>query len=283
MTTIAGPAGNDDPAEPLALCSALYAGTVMHQRLRPARHRLRYRMFALLLDLDELSSLDRRLRWFSLNRFNVFSLHERDYGDVRSGDGGGLRACVERQLRAAGLPVGGAIRVLTMPRILGYAFNPLSVYFCDDATGALRALIYEVNNTFGERHSYVIEVDAGERDGRRVVQACAKQLRVSPFLPHDLRYVFRVEAPRPERAALSIGIVVNDALGALVNARFDAERRALDDGALVRAFFSHPLLTLKVIAAIHWEALRLMLKGIRLQPKPAAPETPVTIVRQSDA
>ena len=263
--------------------SALYAGAVMHQRLRPARHRLSYRMFSLLVDLDELPALAARLRWFSLDRFNLFSLHERDYGDVAShAGGGGLRACVERQLRAAGLPAGGAIRLLTMPRILGYAFNPISVYFCDDASGAVRALIYEVNNTFGERHSYLIEVDAAERDGGRVVQGCAKELRVSPFLPQDLRYVFRVEAPRPDRGALSVGVVACDAEGAILNARFDAERRRLDDSALVRVFFSHPLLTLKVIAAIHWEALRLVLKGIRLQPKPAAPAGPVTIVNASD-
>ncbi len=266
------------------VASALYVGAVMHQRLRPVRHRLRYRTFSLLVDLDELPSLARRLRLFSLNRFNLFSLHERDYGDVASrADGGGLRGCVERQLRDAALPVGGAIRLLTMPRILGYAFNPLSVYFCDDAGGALRALIYEVNNTFGGRHSYVIEVDAGERDGRRVVQGCAKKFRVSPFLADDMRYVFRVEPPRSDRAALSIGVVAHDAAGALLNARFDAERRRLDDGALARAFFSYPLLTLKVIAAIHWEALRLMLKGIRLQPKPAAPPGPLTIVEPSDS
>jgi len=255
---------------------------VMHQRLRPARHRLSYRMFSLLVDLDELPTLAARLRWFSLDRFNLFSLHQRDYGDVASHSEGGLRECVARQLRAAGLPAGGAIRLLTMPRILGYAFNPLSVYFCDDASGALRALIYEVNNTFGERHSYLVEVDAAARDGGRVVQGCAKEFRVSPFLPQDLRYEFRVDAPRPDRAALSIGVVAHDAQGALVNTRFDAERRSLDDPALVRVFFSHPLLTLKVIAAIHWEALRLLLKGVRLQPKPAAPAGPVTIVNASD-
>src|SRR4029078_12605421 len=100
--------------------------------------------------------------------------------------------------------------------------------------------------------------------------------RVSPFLSLDLDYVFRIEPPSPERAVLSIGVVANDRVGALVNARFDAERRRLDDAALARVFFSHPLLTLKVIAAIHWEALRLVLKGVRLQGAPAAPVTPET-------
>ena len=269
----------------MSSASALYVGSVMHQRLRPARHRLRYRMFSLLVDLDELPALARRLRLFSLNRFNVFSLHERDYGDLaeRADAGGGLRVYVDRQLRDAGLPAARSVRLLTMPRILGHAFNPLSVYFCDGADGTLQALLYEVNNTFGERHSYLIAVDASQRKEARIVQRCAKEFRVSPFLPLDLDYVFRIEPPASERAALSLGVVANDSIGALVNARFDAERRVLDDGALARVFFSHPLLTLKVVAAIHWEALHLAVKGVRLQAKPATPSCPVTLVKPLDS
>jgi len=269
----------------MSSASALYVGSVMHQRLRPARHRLRYRMFSLLVDLDELPALALRLRLFSLNRFNVFSLHERDYGDLadRADAGDGLRAYVDRQLRDAGLPAARSVRLLTMPRILGHAFNPLSVYFCDGADGTLQALLYEVNNTFGERHSYLIAVDASQRNAARIVQRCAKEFRVSPFLPLDLDYVFRIEPPAGERAALSLGVVANDRVGALVNARFDAERRVLDDAALARVFFSHPLLTLKVLAAIHWEALRLVVKGVRLQAKPATPSCPVTRVKPLDS
>ena len=264
--------------------SALYTGSVMHQRLRPARHRLRYRMFSLLVDLDELPSLARRLRLFSLDRFNVFSLHQRDYGDIAgSADRAeGLRAHVDRQLREAGLPAAATVRLLTMPRILGYAFNPLSVYFCHAGDGGLQAVLYEVNNTFGERHSYLIAVEPGERHGARIVQRCAKEFRVSPFLGLDLDYVFRVKPPHPERAALSIAVVANDRAGAIVHARFDARRHRLDDAALARVFFSHPLLTLKVIVAIHWEALRLLLKGVRLQRKPPAPAAPLTIVTTSE-
>jgi uncharacterized protein len=246
--------------------SALYVGRVMHQRLRPKRHRLAYRVFSLLLDLDELPALAGRLRFFSLNRFNLFSLHERDYG----AGAGGLRAHVERQLRVAGLPAGGAIRLLTMPRILGYAFNPISVYFCDDANGELRALLYEVNSTFGERHSYLIEVDAAERGAPLLHQRCAKRLHVSPFLAMDMRYEFSVAPPSAARADFSLGVSAHDADGAVLNARLDAMRRPLADAALLRVFLTHPLLTLKVIAAIHWEALRLWLKGVRLQPRPAA-------------
>ena len=275
MSTAASPAS----------ASALYVGAVMHQRLRPRHHRLRYRMFSLLVDLDELPALTRRLRLFSLDRFNLFSVHQRDYGDVagHADDCDGLRAYVDRQLREAALPAAAKVLLLTMPRVLGYAFNPLSVYFCHDADGALQALIYEVNNTFGERHSYLIAVNASQRDGARIVQRCAKEFRVSPFLAFDLDYVFRIEPPRPERDAISIGVVANDRDGALLNARFDAERHRLDDAALARVFLSHPLLTLKVIVAIHWEALRLLVKGVRLQAAPAAPARPVTLVKPVDS
>jgi len=257
--------------------SALYSGSVMHQRLRPARHRLRYRVFSLLVDLDELPELARRLWLFSFNRFNLFSLHERDHG---AGAARGLRAHVELQLRAAGLETGGAIRLLSMPRILGHVFNPLSVYFCHRPDGRLQALLYEVNNTFGERHSYLIEVDPALREGETIVQSCAKGFYVSPFLALDMHYRFGIDAPHPERAALRIAITAADADGPVLTACFDARRRALDDKALLLAFLSHPLLTLKVVSAIHWEALRLWLKGVRLHPRPQVPAEATTIIKR---
>jgi len=268
--------------------SALYAGSVMHQRMRPARHRLQYRVFSLLLDLDELPALARRLRLFSLNRFNLFSLHERDYGSgVVGNDGAGLRAYVEQQLRAGHLPTGGAIRLLTMPRILGYAFNPLSVYFCHAVDGTLAAILYEVNNTFGERHSYLMAVDRGaERDGpdkQTLVQRCAKQFHVSPFLELDMSYDFRIDPPDAKRDSLNIAVIASDAQGAVLNARMDAQRRPLSDAGLARVFVTHPLLTLKVVAAIHWEALRLLAKGVRFRAKPASPVHSVTVIKPQDS
>jgi hypothetical protein len=257
--------------------SALYTGTVMHQRLRPARHRLRYRMFSLLVDLDELAPLAQRLSLFSLNRFNLFSLHERDYG---AGDGRGLRVHVERQLLAASLRTGGAIRLLSMPRILGYAFNPLSVYFCHHPEGGLQAILYEVNNTFGERHSYLVAVDESQRDGAQVTQRCAKQLHVSPFLAMEMAYGFFVEPPAIDKSGLRIRVTAEDAEGVVLTASFDARQQALSDAALARVFLSHPLLTLKVMAAIHWEALRLWFKGVRPHRHLPAPTQAVTIVEQ---
>lgn len=253
--------------------SALYTGMVSHQRLRPLRHRLRYRMFSLLLDLDELPALAARLRLFSLDRFNLFSVHRRDHG---AGEPEGPRAHVERQLRAAGLPAGGTIRLLAMPRILGYAFNPLAVYFCHAPTGPLQAILYEVNNTFGERHSYLVPVDPAQ-DGAWIDQRCDKRMHVSPFLPLDMHYRFRV---RPPGEQLSIGVQTHDAQGAVLLARLDAQRRPLTDGALLRAFCTHPLLTLKVIAAIHWEALQLWRKGARLHPRPPAPAESVSFANR---
>lgn len=242
--------------------SALFVGEVMHQRLRPRRHRLAYRVYHLLIDLDELPLLERRLRCFSIDRFNLFSFHPRDHGD---GSGTDLRAQLEARLREAHLPTGGAIRLLTMPRLLGHVFNPLSVWFCHAPSGALQAIVYEVNNTFGQRHSYLIPVDG---DAALIEQHCDKALYVSPFNGMAMQYRFRVEPPA---RAVSIGISVQDASGLVLNTRLDGSRRALTDAALLRVFFSHPLVTLKVVLAIHWEALRLWVKRVPLQPRPDAP------------
>lgn len=259
--------------------SALYTGGVVHQRLRPLKHRLRYRVFSLLIDLQELPELDRRLRLFSVNRANLFSLHEKDYG---AGEPGGLRAHIDRTLADAGLPAAGAVHLLTMPRILGYAFNPLTVYFCHRCEGGLQAIVYEVNNTFGERHTYVIEVPAQDARAARLQQRCDKQLHVSPFLDLAMHYAFDIAPPAADRDALRVGVAVHDAQGPVLAAHLHAQRRPLTDAALLRAFFTHPLLTAKVMGAIHWEALKLWIKGVPVQPKPAAPAHAVSYVSRKD-
>ncbi|SCW93250.1 DUF1365 domain-containing protein [Ancylobacter rudongensis] len=250
--------------------SALYAGEVMHVRLKPRRHRLAYRLFSLLLDLDEIAGLDARLRLFSRNRFNVFSFHDRDYADPEAGP---LKAQVEHLLADAGLePDGGAIRLLTLPRLFGYAFNPLSVYFCYRRDGSLIALLYEVNNTFGQRHSYLIPVGANETAPLR--QKAEKRFYVSPFMDMGLTYSFRITPPGQ---GLRIAILASDAQGPVLSAVQTATRRPLNDRQLLRVMLSYPLLTLKVIAGIHWEALRIWAKGIGLRPRPKAPDSPVSI------
>lgn len=248
------------------MTSALYAGEVMHLRLRPKRHALRYRLVQGLFDLDELPALGTRLRLFGYNRAAPVSFHDTDHGD----GSGRLREWVEGRLTAAGLDgPWGAIRVLCMPRMLGYVFNPLSVYFCHDASGAWKAVVYEVNNTFGERHSYVLPV-ADEGDVAR--QNCDKAFYVSPFMQMDLRYDFRLGIVG-ERILVEVRASNED--GPMLDARFVGARRALTDTALLRALAAYPLMTFKVMAAIHWEAMKLWLKGVRLVPRAGpAPATP---------
>jgi len=254
------------------MISALYAGAVVHQRFRPKRHRLRYRMVQGLFDLDELDEASRRLRFFSRRRFNLFSFHDRDYGD-RSGTP--LRAQIEAHLVTAGLtPDGGPIRLLAMPRVLGHIFNPISVWFCHRRDGSLLALIYEVTNTLKHRHLYLIPVNG---DGDRAIrQSCAKSLYVSPFMDMDMIYDFAVRAPG---AAVQVVVNGRDSNGPLISASFAGRRRPLTDRALLRVFFTVPLVTLKTVAGIHWEALKLWLKGVRIRRAPAPPEEKVTFGR----
>jgi DUF1365 family protein len=251
--------------------SALYDGWVMHQRLRPRAHRLRYRILSFYLDLDEIDALSRSSRLFSRNRFNLFSFHDADYG---TGGPESLREQIEAHLAEAGMALsGGPIRVLTMPRILGCAFNPLSVFFCYRSGDGLAAILYEVNNTFGQRHAYLIAAE-GDADGA-ISQDCAKDFHVSPFMEMALRYAFKVSPPEGKLAML---IRVNDGDGLLLTAAHAADRVEFSERNLLRAFLGHPLQMVRVVGGIHWEALRLWIKGMRIKPRPAPPEKLVTAV-----
>lgn len=249
--------------------TGLYTGSVMHRRYKGREHDFRYRVFWGLFDLDELSLLSRRLWFFSHNKANLFSLHDRDHGN---GTGASLREQAAALLRENGISIGaGKIFLFIMPRTLGYSFNPLSLYFCHDEAGALAAVIYEVHNTFGGRHSYVMAVD-GRADLIR--HTCAKDFYVSPFLPMGLEYRFRVSPP-DERVAVAIG--VHEAGQRVFDAALAGKRRPFGDLALIRLFFAIPWVTAKVILAIHIEAVRLRLKGIvphfpdEEHPRPRAP------------
>ena len=251
--------------------SALFLGEVMHMRVRPRRHRFRYRVFSLLLDLDELDVLSATSRLFGYNRRALLSFWDADHGD---GSPGGLRAWVEARLRQAGrLEPGMRIRVLCYPRILGYVFNPLTVYFCYAPDGELRAMLYEVCNTFGERHTYVIPVVHSASGPVR--QGCAKELYVSPFMPMACFYRFHIEPP-DDRVLLRID--ESDADGRLLVASFSGRRKALSDRALLRALIRYPLMTLKVTAGIHWEALRIWRKGIPVHRHHAAASRVATTI-----
>ena len=280
-------APGDAPAE----AGRLYVGSVMHQRLQPRRHRLRYRMYSLWLDLDALPALHRQSRWLSVNRFNLFSFHEADHGD---GAARGLAGWVRGQLRSAGLPDDGPVHLLAMPRVLGHVFNPLSLYFCHDSAGRLRAVLYQVHNTFGERHGYLVEVTAGPpaavvpaaapaatapaRHRPALQQTCTKDFHVSPFLGLALQYRFRLRPPGGPVDDFQLGIDVLEAGQRVLVAHHGAAPRPLNDGTLLRLFLSHPLLTLKVVGGIHWEALRLWLKGVPVHHHPHNLPLPISVL-----
>lgn len=259
----------------MSLHSAIYAGHVFHSRTRPRKHALNYRVFSLLLDLDELPALSHMSKLFGINRSGIFSFWEKDHGDGRAA---GLRNWVEAQLNSAGIVMGRpTIRMLCYPRMFGYVFNPLTVYFCADAAGVTRAILYEVCNTFGERHTYIIR--AGERGGA-VEHCCAKELYVSPFVPMDCDYHFHIEPP-DERVLVRID--ETDGKGLLLRASFSGERQELSGKALLGALLAYPLMTVKIMGAIHWEALKLWRKGVPLfRHKPAATHIASTVVRERE-
>ncbi|MEM6440418.1 MAG: DUF1365 domain-containing protein [Pseudomonadota bacterium] len=242
---------------------AIYAGHVMHMRLRPRSHRFRYRHFAFLLDVDRLAETAGSLRLLSANRFNLFAHHDADHGPR---DGAPLRPWVEARLAEAGRPRPARIRLMAMPRVLGYVFNPLSVYYCEDAEGRLESLVYEVKNTFGGQIAYV--VDASGPDGAARRHRAGKAMFVSPFIDMDQTYRFDVMPPA-ER--LSIRIKQGDAEGDLLIATQSGDRRRLSDRALTRLAVEFPLGALRVILAIHWQALLLALKGAPFRRYPGTP------------
>ncbi|WP_373505069.1 DUF1365 domain-containing protein [Aestuariivirga sp.] len=247
--------------------TCLYEGEVVHRRLNPVRHVLRYRVFNLFADVDQLASTSKRLRLFSYNRINLFSIMDNNHGP---GDGTPIRDHAWRLVREAG--AGGDVKRIFMfcyPSVFGYVFNPLTVYYGFDAEDRPRLMIYEVNNTFGGRHSYVVPV------GETLSQSAPKHFFVSPFNAVEGRYDFHFSAPG-EKMALGVALTVNQR--PILNAYVSGVRRPLDDRNLLRSFLGLPFLTFKVIGAIHLQALRLWWKGLRLKPRPEAPNHTVDIL-----
>lgn len=262
MTGIAAPA----PEPP----AALYPGMVTHARLKPVVHRFRYRVLSLLIDLDRLGEADRLSALFGVNRPALFAFHERDHGPR---DGTSLRAHTARLAADAGIDLaGGRVRLLCYPRLLGYVFNPLSVYYCEDRSGRLVLLIYEVRNTFGEMHSYVRPVADGTGGGP-LRQRQDKTFHVSPFLGMDLRYHFRMVPPAQ---AVKIRILETDATGPVLAATFHGRKRDLTTRHLFAAFFALPLVTVKIYGGILVEAARLWRKGVPFHPHPKSAARPLT-------
>ena len=245
------------PASP----ASLYFGNVMHARLKPVGHRFAYRVFCLLIDVDRMAEAGLLSRWFSTSHFNLLSFNPADHGD-----GLPLRQHVEALLAPSGLAF-DRILLMCYPRVLGFVFNPVSVYFCY-TQGQISALVYEVRNTFGQKHSYVAPVRDGELSAAGVRQQRQKLFYVSPFMDMNLRYLFRLQPPSEK---LTLRILECDDDGPMLAAAFSGKRRPLTDRSVLAAFFGLPLMTLKVVGGIHWEALKLWLKGMKLRARPLPP------------
>ena len=255
-------AAQTETPDDAAAAASLYVGEVMHARLKPMGHRFSYRVMSLLIDLDRLEAADRQSPLFGVNRAALFSFREADHGNR---DGSPLRAYAQACAAERGIDLsGGRVLLLCYPRLLGYTFNPLSVYFCYRAGGELALIIYEVRNTFGEIHPYVLPVQPAEVSAAGVRQSQDKLFYVSPFIEMAVRYHFHV-LPPGERVQLRI--LETDREGPVLAATFNGHCRMLNTNELLRTFFALPLVTMKIMAAIQWEALRLWLKGARPVPR----------------
>ncbi|HTV02506.1 MAG TPA: DUF1365 domain-containing protein [Luteitalea sp.] len=240
---------------------ALYVGQVWHRRATP-QHAFRYRTYLHAFDLDALDTLPASSRLVRYNRRGIVGLHDADHFDGRP-----LRQGVEHAVVSRGhVWPGGRVVLLTHCRVLGYVFNPVSFFYCHDGDGQLALVVAEVNNTYGERHVYVLPVPEGHG-----VTCEKKAFHVSPFFGLDGTYRFTLEPPD---AHCRVGIALTVARQPVFSAHLDLTRTPLTDAALLGVLARYPLVTAQVIAAIHFEALRLWWKGVRFRDKPAyAPES----------
>lgn len=238
----------------------LYAGEVWHKRWRPVTHTFKYSVLYLLVDIAALDSTNYTTRLpniLSFNRFNLFSVHAKDH---LAGDDQPLQDQVHRALRDNSVDEqADRILMLSLPRVLGYVFNPISVFYCLRSDGSIFAILYEVNNTFGAKHLYVFPVD-GEEGGAVAQHGADKQLHVSPFFDVVGEYRFRQLLPS-ELLSLAIVYRDNDSKP-LLSASLQGKEMPLKSKQLAWQFIRLPFLTVKVTAAIHWEAARLWWRGI---------------------
>lgn len=246
------------------LKSGLYEGLVVHHRYGPKVHHLAYRVFQILYDLEYLDCL-KQTRYLSHNRFNLFGFYDRDHGPKEGDLSQSLFERMTAWLKAQGLhEAGDRLFIMTMPRVLGFVFNPISLYFVQGETGEIRHIVYQVNNTFGERHFYALKVNQGQEG--TIKQGCEKRLHVSPFMDtKNMVYDFKLSLP-DDHFSLGIKLRHQDEASPILYAGFQAKRSDLTPKALWTQFWALPLMTLKVVAGIHWEAAKLIVKGLWLKP-----------------
>src|SRR6056300_1241979 len=249
--------------------SAIYNGTVIHKRFKPKVHSFKYSVFSLLIDLSELEILDKKISFFSLNKFNLISFFEKDHGDR---DGSSLKNWVIKQLQNYQISTENIkIKLLCYPRIFGYVFNPLRVFYVYDTADNLIAILYEVKNTFGEQHTYIFRII---EDNKLIQHQCSKKFHVSPFIEMDCNYFFRLLKPSEK-----ISVIIDQYHGQdkLLFASQDGKRAEFNSKELIKSYLKHPLMTFKIIVAIHYEAFKLWAKGIKYIKKKIKIKNNITI------
>ena len=234
--------------------SCIYSGFVTHRRFKPKRHFFTYKTFSLLIDLHEIENLSKKIKFFSYNKFNILSFYNIDHGPR---DGSSLVNWVKNTLANAKIDIGsGTIKLLCYPRFFGYVFNPLSIFYCYNDKLQLKAVLYEVKNTFNEQHTYVFSATSSNL----ILHRCNKKFYVSPFMEMKTFYNFRLLKPGK---ILNVFIKQSDHEGTLLTACQAGKRIEISTKNLFNEFITHPLMSFKIIAAIHFEAFRLWVKGVK--------------------
>jgi len=249
--------------------SSIYNGHVIHKRFWPKKHFFKYKVFSLLIDLSELYQLEKKLTLFSYNKFNVLSFYDIDHGPR---DGSSLINWVKENMTKNNISTEEiTIKLLCYPRIWGYVFNPLSVFFVYDKNSNLVSILYEVKNTFNEQHTYIFKLQKSEE---LIEHSCRKKFHVSPFIEMNCTYYFKITKPGEK---ISVYIDQYDNENKLLVALQEGIKVTLNNKNLIKVFFSHPAMSFKIILAIHFEAFKLWVKGIRFVKKKFKIKNNITI------
>ena len=239
--------------------SFIYNGQVIHKRFKPKVHSFKYNVFSLLLDLSELEILEKQVNLFSFNKFNLISFYNKDHGER---DGSSLVEWVNKNLKKSNITIKNIkIKILCYPRIFGFVFNPLSVFYVYNSKDDLISILYEVKNTFGEQHTYIFRV---EKDTNLIQNNCSKKFHVSPFIEMNCHYFFRLLKPGNK---ISVIIDQYDNSDKILYASQDGVRTDFNSKYLIKSYLKHPIMTFKIIIAIHYEAFKLWTKGIKFVKK----------------
>ena len=231
--------------------SCIYNGIITHHRFKPIKHSLKYKTFSLLLDLDEVESLTKKISIFSLNKFNIFSFYNKDHG---ARDGSSLKQWVLENIKKFNINSNiTQIKLLCYPRIFGYVFNPLSIFYCYEEN-RLKVIFYEVKNTFNEQHTYIFKI----KNNENIEQKCKKKFYVSPFMDMETYYNFKLINPNEK---LSVFIKQTDKKDIILTATQTGDKKEFTFKQLIFNFIKYPFMTIKIITSIHYEALLLWKKG----------------------